>query len=135
MKPWLSLALGIVTAIGRFLDAGTIAAAGDASARFGLGLIWAVVLAMVAIILLVEMVGRFTAVSHKTYADAIRENFGFKFFLLPLFSELIAQVLLLAAELGGIAIALSLLTGISWHSLFPSCSGPACLGHGMASAI
>src|SRR5690348_12683701 len=119
MKKWLSIALGIVTAIGGFLDAGTVATAGEAGARFGLGLVWAVLLATIAIILLVEMVGRFTAVSHKTYADAIRENFGFKFFLLPLLSELIAEVLLLAAELGGMAIALSLLTGISWHVLFP----------------
>jgi Mn2+/Fe2+ NRAMP family transporter len=118
MKKWLSIALGIITAIGGFLDAGTIATAGEAGAKFGLGLIWAILLATVAIILLVEMVGRFTAVSQKTYADAIRENFGFKFFLLPLASELLAESMLLTAELGGIAIALSLLTGISWHIMF-----------------
>lgn len=119
MKKWLSLALGIVTATGGFLDAGTVATSGEAGAKFGLGLIWAVVIATIAIILLVEMVGRFTAVSQKTYADAIRENFGFKFYLLPLTSELIAESLLLTAELGGISIALSLFTGISWHYLFP----------------
>jgi Mn2+/Fe2+ NRAMP family transporter len=119
MKKWLSIALGIVTATGGFLDAGTIATAGEAGAKFGLGLIWAVLVATVAIILLVEMVGRFTAVSKKTYADAIRENFGFKFFLLPLACEIIADGLLLTAELGGMAIALSLLTGLSWHLTFP----------------
>jgi Mn2+/Fe2+ NRAMP family transporter len=119
MKKWLSITLGIVTATGGFLDAGTIATAGEAGAKFGLGLIWAILLATVAVILLVEMVGRFTAVSEKTYADAIRENFGFRFFLLPLISEVIAESLLLTAELGGVAIALSLLTGISWHILFP----------------
>jgi Mn2+/Fe2+ NRAMP family transporter len=119
MKKWLSIALGIVTATGGFLDAGTIATAGEAGAKFGLGLIWAVLLATVAIVLLVEMVGRFTAVSKKTYADAIRENFGFKFFLLPLICEIIADGLLLTAELGGMAIALSLLTGLSWHLTFP----------------
>ncbi len=118
-KKWLSIALGIVTATGGFLDAGTIATAGEAGARFGLGLIWSILIATIAIILLVEMIGRFTAVSQKTYADAIRENFGFKFYLLPLASEIIAESLLLAAELGGIAIALSLFTGISWHYLFP----------------
>ncbi len=119
MKQWFSITLGVVTAIGGFLDAGTIATAGEAGARFGLGLIWAILIATVAIILLVEMVGRLTAVSKKTYADAIRERFGFKFFLLPLVSELVAESLLLAAELGGVAIALSLFTGISWHLLFP----------------
>src|SRR5437667_9532413 len=116
---WLSLALGIMTATGGFLDAGTVATSGEAGAKFGLGLIWVMLLATVAVILLVEMIGRFTALSQKTYADAIRENFGFKFYLLPLLSELIAESLLLAAEIGGIAIALSLFTGILWHYLFP----------------
>jgi Mn2+/Fe2+ NRAMP family transporter len=119
MKKWFSITLGIVTATGGFLDAGTVATSGEAGAKFGLGLIWAILIATVAIILLVEMIGRFTAVSKKTYADAIRENFGFKFYLLPLASELIAESLLLTAELGGVAIALSLFAGISWHYLFP----------------
>ncbi|HZS75941.1 MAG TPA: divalent metal cation transporter [Ktedonobacteraceae bacterium] len=119
MKQWLSLALGIVTATGGFLDAGTVATSGEAGAKFGLGLVWAVLVATFAIIVLVEMIGRFTAVSKKAYAEAIRENFGFRFFLLPLISEIIAESLLLAAELGGMAIALSLITGISWHLLFP----------------
>src|SRR5438105_10257993 len=65
------------------------------------------------------MIGRFSAVSKKTYAEAIREDFGFRFYLLPLASELIAESLMLAAELGGISIALSLFTGISWHIFFP----------------
>ncbi len=116
---WLSLALGVMTATGGFLDAGTIATSGEAGAKFGLGLIWAMVVATVAVIAVVEMVGRFTAVSKKTYADAIREKFGFKFYLFPLISELIAEGLMLTAEIGGISIALSLFTGISWHYLFP----------------
>ena len=119
MKKWLSITLGIVTATGGFLDAGTIATSGESGARFGLGLIWACLIATVAIILLVEMMGRFSAISKKTYAEAIRENFGFKFYLLPLLSEVIAESILLAAEIGGIAIALSLMTGISWRILFP----------------
>jgi Mn2+/Fe2+ NRAMP family transporter len=119
MKKWLSIALGVVTAIGGFLDAGTIATAGEAGAKFGLGLIWAILLSTLMVILLVEMVGRFTAVSQKPYAAAIREELGFRFYLFPLVSEVIAESLLLAAELGGMAIALSLLTGLSWHILFP----------------
>lgn len=119
MKKWLSLALGIVTATGGFLDAATVVTSGAAGAQFGLGLVWALIVATVAIILLVEMIGRFTAVSQKTYADVIREKFGFKFYLFPLLSELIAESLLLTAELGGMAIAFSLLTGIPWRALFP----------------
>lgn len=118
-KQWLSVTLGIVTATGGFLDAGTTATSGEAGAKFGLGLVWALVIATLAIILLVEMSGRLAAVSGKAYAEAIRERFGFKFYLLPLASESIAETLLLAAEIGGVAIAVSLITGISWRILFP----------------
>jgi Mn2+/Fe2+ NRAMP family transporter len=118
-KQWLQIALGIVTATGGFVDVGAVATAGEAGATFGLGLIWALLVATLAIMLLVEMSGRLTAVSQKTYADAIRERFGFKFYLLPLTSELLANSLMLAAEIGGVAIALSLFTGINWHLLFP----------------
>lgn len=119
MKKWLSIILGIMTATGGFLDAGAFATAGEAGAKFGFGLIWAMLLATLAIILLIEMAGRFTAVSKKTYVDAIRENFGVRFYLVILASEVIANVLMIAAEIGGVAIALSLFTGISWRILFP----------------
>lgn len=119
MRKWFAIALGIMTATGGFLDAGTVATSGRAGAEFGFGLVWAILLATLALILMVEMIGRFTAVSQKTYADAIREHFGFKFYLVPLTAELIAESLLLAAELGGIAIALSLFTGINFHYLYP----------------
>ncbi|GLV56815.1 hypothetical protein KDH_36540 [Dictyobacter sp. S3.2.2.5] len=119
MRKWFSVALGIMTATGGFLDAGTIATSGEAGAKFGLGLVWPTVMATLAVILLVEMVGRFTAVSKKPYAAAIREEFGFAFFLVPLSCEVVAESLLLSAELGGMAIALSLFTGISWHVLLP----------------
>ena len=119
MKKILTVALGILTATGGFIDAGAIATSAAAGAQFGLGLVWAMLLATFAVILLVEMSGRLAAVSGKTYADAIRERFGFRFYLVPLTSESIANTLLLAADLGGIAVALSLLTGISWHLLLP----------------
>jgi Mn2+/Fe2+ NRAMP family transporter len=119
MRKYLAVSLGILTATGGFIDAGAIATAGAAGANFGLGLVWAMVLATVAIILLVEMSGRLAAVAGKTYADAIRERFGFRFYLLPLGAELVANVLLFAADIGGMSIAVSLVTGISWHLLAP----------------
>ncbi len=118
MKKIMGVALGILTATGGFLDVGAISTAA-AGASFGFGLIWAMVLATIAVMALVEMSGRLTAMSGKTFADGIRERFGFKFYLFPLTSELIANGLLLAADLGGIAIALSLVTGIPWHGLVP----------------
>jgi len=119
MRSVMRLALGILTAIGGFLDVGALATAGSAGSKFGLGLVWALLLGTACIVLLLLQVGRLTAVSGKPYAAAIREHFGFKFFLLPLSVELLADSIMLAAELGGIAVALSLLTGLSWHLMLP----------------
>jgi Mn2+/Fe2+ NRAMP family transporter len=116
---WLTILLGVVTATGGFLDAGTISTSGAAGALFGLGLIWVIVIATLAAILLVEMSGRLAAVSGRPYGGVIRERFGFSFYLLPLGSELIAETLLLAAEIGGVSIAISLVTGLNWRLLFP----------------
>lgn len=119
MKRWLGITLGIMTATGGFLDAGTIATAAQAGAQFSLGLVWVILVATVALIMLIEMSGRLAAVAHKPYAALVRERLGFRFYLLPLVSEIVAESLLLAAELGGVAIALALFTGINWHILFP----------------
>ncbi len=62
-KKVLSVSLGILTATGGFVDAGAIATTGTSGAQFGLGLVWALLLATLAVILLVEMSGRLTAVS------------------------------------------------------------------------
>lgn len=119
MKKALNITIGIMTSIGGFLDAGTISTSGQAGASFGFGLIWALVLGTLAIALLVEMSGRLAAVSRQTYASAIRERFGFKFFLVPLVAEFISESILLAAQLGGIALSVSLLTGLNWRLLYP----------------
>jgi Mn2+/Fe2+ NRAMP family transporter len=119
VKRALQIALGVLTAIGGFVDAGAIATAAGAGAVFGFGLIWAMVLGTLAVVLLVEMSGRLAAVSGKPYAASIRERFGFKYYLAPLTSEVVANTLLLAADIGGMAIGISLLTGIRWNVLLP----------------
>ena len=91
-KQWIQIALGVTTAIGGVLDAGTVATAGEAGAKFGLDLVWAVLLSTVEVMLTVDMAGRFTAVSEKTYGAALRECFDFKLLLLPLLSEIVAGV-------------------------------------------
>jgi len=115
LKRYLSVTLGILTAIGGYVDVGAIATAGEAGSKYGFGLIWAMLLGTVCIIFLIEMVGRMSAMSDKAYMDILREKFGIKFALLPLASELIANFLLLAAEIGGAAFALYLLTGIPFQ--------------------
>lgn len=115
MKKLLAIALGIVTSIGGFLDVGAIATAAEAGSGFGFQLIWAIVLGTICVIFLVEMSGRLAAVSKHTLADAVRERFGFNFYIFPLVAEIIVDFLILGAEIGGVCIALQLVTGISFQ--------------------
>ncbi|RUU94667.1 divalent metal cation transporter, partial [Mesorhizobium sp. M7A.T.Ca.TU.009.01.3.1] len=115
MKKLMEISLGVVTSVGGFLEVGSMATAAQAGAMFGFQLIWAVVLGTVCIIFLVEMSGRFAAVSHHTISDGIRERFGFNVFLWPLLAALLVNFLVLSAEIGGVAIALEFATGIGFQ--------------------
>ncbi|CDX21513.1 putative Mn2+/Fe2+ transporter protein [Mesorhizobium sp. ORS 3324] len=115
MKKLLEISLGIVTSVGGFLEVGSMATAAQAGALFGFKLIWSVVLGTICIIFLVEMAGRFAAVSHHTITDGIRERFGFNAFLWPLIALLLVNLMVLAAEIGGVAVAAELATGLSFR--------------------
>src|ERR1051325_1180827 len=112
MKKLLEITLGSVTSVGGFLEIGSIATAAQAGASFGYQLIWAVVLGTLCIAVLVEMSGRFAAVSKRTICDAMRERFGATFFALPFIVMLGVSLRGLGAEMGGIAVALEMATGI-----------------------
>jgi Mn2+/Fe2+ NRAMP family transporter len=107
----LEVALGIITGIGGFLEVGSIATSADGGASFRFQLIWALVVATICLIFLTEMSGRLAAVSKHSLADAVREEFGFKFTILPRALELIVNFMVLTAELGGVCMALKLVTG------------------------
>src|SRR2546430_16296947 len=115
MSKLLEISLGIVTSVGGFLEIGSLATAAQAGAAFGFRLIWAVVLGTICIIFLVEMAGRFAAVSHHTISDGIRERFGFNAFLRPLLAALLVNFMVLSAEIGGVAVAFELATGIGFQ--------------------
>lgn len=113
MKRILDLALGVVTSVGGFLEIGSIATAAQAGASFGFQLAWAIALGTLCIGFLVEMAGRFAAVSKHTIADAMRERFGAPFFTTLAAVMLGVSLLVMAAEVGGVGAALELATGIS----------------------
>ncbi len=115
MNKLLAVALGVLTSIGGFLDVGAIATAAEAGSSFGFQLIWAILLGTLCVIFLVEMSGRLAAVSKHSLADAVRERFGFNFYVVPLVAEVFVDFLVLGAEIGGVCIALQLVTGIHFH--------------------
>jgi len=115
MKKFLQIALGIVTSVGGFLEIGSVTTAAQAGASFGYKLLWAILLGTICLIFLVEMSGRFSAVSKHTIVDATRERFGFPFFSIMLMGMVLVAFLVLVAELGGIGLSLQILTGIGFQ--------------------
>lgn len=115
MKKIANVVLGVVTSIGGFVEAGSISTAVQAGAHFGFRLLWAIPLAAFIVAMLLEMAGRIAALSGRTYAAAVRDRFGAHFQLTLLGVELIIDMMLLAAEIGGVAIALKLVTGIAFQ--------------------
>jgi Mn2+/Fe2+ NRAMP family transporter len=112
MKKFMQVALGIITGIGGFLEVGSVATAAQAGASFRYSLIWAIALGTLCLIFLVEMTGRLAAVSKHSIADAVRERFGFTFSVLPRVAEIFVNLLVIAAEIGGVSLALKFVTGI-----------------------
>jgi len=114
MKKFMQIALGIVTSVGGFLEIGSVTTAAQAGATFGYKLLWAVLLGTICLIFLVEMSGRFSAVSKHTIVDATRERFGFPFFAIVLVGMVLVAFMVLVAELGGIGLSLQILTGLGF---------------------
>lgn len=115
MSVLVDLILGVVTSIGGFVEAGSISTAAQAGAEFRYQLLWAIAAATVMLAMLAEMSGRLAAVSRRSIAAAVRERFGWPFQFVPLAGELGLDVLLLAAEIGGVGLALKLLSGVGFQ--------------------
>ena len=117
MKTIFSIALGILAAIGGFVDIGDIVFNVAAGATFGFELLWAVLIGVGGIITYAEMCGRVATVSGAAVFDAVRERFGFSVGLVALVAGQIVNLMTLAAEVGGVALVLELLSGLSYRVL------------------
>jgi Mn2+/Fe2+ NRAMP family transporter len=115
VKKIMEVFLGIITGIGGFLEAGSLATSAQAGAQFGYQLTWALVIGALSLIVLVEGAGRLAVVSHRTVAEAIRERLGFGYFSIPLVAGVVVSFMVLASEVAVTGVALQLVTGISYR--------------------
>jgi Mn2+/Fe2+ NRAMP family transporter len=111
MKKLLGITLGIMTALGGFVDLGQIVFTMQAGALFGYGLAWAIALGTAAIIIYMEMCGRIAVVAKEPVFSVVRTRLGVPLGLVTLVASNLLNVITCAAELGGISIVLHLLTG------------------------
>jgi manganese transport protein len=117
VKKIFAIALGILAAIGGFVDIGDIVFNTAAGATFGYELLWAVVIGVGGIITYAEMCGRVAAVSERAVFDAVRERLGFQVGLVALVSAQFVNLMTIAAEIGGVALVLQLLSGLPYRAL------------------
>jgi manganese transport protein len=102
MKRIFAVALGILTAIGGFVDIGDLVTNAVVGSRFGLGLAWAVVVGVAGICVFADMAGRVAAVSGRATFEIIRERLGPRVGLANLSASFLINLLTLTAEIGGI---------------------------------
>ncbi|HEY6748915.1 MAG TPA: divalent metal cation transporter [Mycobacteriales bacterium] len=114
MKRVFGVALGILTAIGGFVDIGDLVANALVGARFGLTLAWATVLGVIGICVFAEMSGRVAAVAGRPTFDLVRERLGPRIGLANLAASLLVTLLTFSAEIGGVALALELATSVNY---------------------
>jgi manganese transport protein len=114
MKKVLGVALGILTAIGGFLDIGDMVTNAVVGSRFGLSLAWVVVIGVIGICVFAQMSGRVAAVSGRATFELIRERLGPRFAVLNLGASFMINLMTLTAEIGGVALALQLVSSVSY---------------------
>lgn len=119
MSKVFAIALGILTAIGGFVDIGDFVTSGLVGARFGLSLAWAIVVGIIGIAVFAEMSGRVAAISNRGTFDLIRERLGPRMGLANLAASVAVTMLTFAAEIGGVALALELATSVNHYLWIP----------------
>ncbi|HEY0643033.1 MAG TPA: divalent metal cation transporter, partial [Nocardioides sp.] len=119
MKRVFAVALGILTAIGGFVDIGDLVTNAQVGARFGLSIAPAVVIGVVGICLFAEMSGRVAAVSGRATFDLVRERLGPRIGLLNLAGSMGVTFLTFIAEIGGVALSLQLVSSVDERLLVP----------------
>lgn len=119
MKKVFEVALGILTAIGGFVDIGDLVVNAQVGARFGLSLALVVVVGVVGICVFAEMSGRVAACSGRATFDLVRERLGPRVGVLNLFASVAVTLLTFIAEIGGVALAIMLVTSLSEFLIVP----------------
>jgi Mn2+/Fe2+ NRAMP family transporter len=119
VKKFLALALGVLTAIGGFVDIGDLVTSSLVGARFGLALVWVVVLGVIGICVFAEMSGRVAAVTQRATFDLVRERLGPRVGLANLLASMAVTLLTFIAEVGGVALSLELVTSVNYLLWIP----------------
>jgi manganese transport protein len=109
----MSLALGVIAAIGGFVDIGDLVFNSQAGAKLGYAPLWAIPVGVLGIMVFAEMSGRIVAVAKKPNFQLVRERYSARLSMFTLVASLVLTVLTLAAELGGLGFILNYFFDVS----------------------
>ena len=110
MNP-LELTLGIMTAVGGFVDISELVFAAKAGSIFSYALIWVFAFSTIGMMAFGEMSGRVAAIAKQPVFNLMRHRLGLKLGLVTLVASLISTLITCAAEIGGLGLILHYLTG------------------------
>jgi manganese transport protein len=117
VSKFFQVALGILSAIGGFVDIGDLVFNTAAGAIYGYQLLWALAVGLLGIVIYSEMCGRVAAVTRRPVFDVVRERMGFRMGAVSLVAAELVSLLTLTAEIGGIALVLQLFFDFSYPLL------------------
>jgi Mn2+/Fe2+ NRAMP family transporter len=120
VKKVFEVLLGVLSAIGGFVDIGELVANSNAGARYGLALVWPVLLGLVVIMLYAEMSGRIATLSQRPVFDLVRERMGARAALVNMLGSVAVNMLTMTAEIAGVALAIQLVTDVSYLLWVPA---------------
>jgi Mn2+/Fe2+ NRAMP family transporter len=113
MKRVVGVTLGILTAMGGFMDIGDIVTNAVVGARYRMALAWVVVLGIIGICTFAEMAGRVATISERPVFDLVRERLGPRMALANLGASFFINFLTLTAEIAGVALSFQLVTDVN----------------------
>src|SRR3954470_19008728 len=97
----LELTLGIMTAVGGFVDISELVFAAKAGSMFGYALIWVFAFSTNGMMVFGEMSGRVAAVAKQPVFNLMRHRLGLKLGLVTLIASLVRTLITCAAGIGG----------------------------------
>lgn len=112
--PLSSLAMGVLSGVGGFLDFGGIISYTGAGAQFRYALLWTLIPGLIGFSLFAEMSGRIAISSGRTMFDVIRARLGARLALAPTLITVAVNILTLLIELAGMTLALQLVTQLHY---------------------
>jgi manganese transport protein len=111
------IVLGVMTAVGGFVDVSELTFAAQGGSRFGYSLLWVFAFATIGIVVFGEMSGRVAAIAKQPVFSLMRQRLGLGLGLFTLIASTSVSLITCAAEIGGMAIVLRLLAGGAYLAL------------------